>query len=201
MHSEKIKNRIYLNLFVILVIFGIWYLFISPQYSGSGNFYSPTKNIKTLLQTKKDMSGAVTIVKKYDQQLGQANGRYVDALNTLPIAELDKILPTTVDPVVIVYELTKIAALPESGLLLSAPKVSINDPSDKVKYGTLSVSFATQGSYEAIKTFLQNLENSKRIYNVTSLSFTAPQDSTVSQLYKYSITVETYYLNSMNKKN
>lgn len=201
MHSEKVKNRIYVNLFIILIIFGIWYLFISPQYSGSGNFYSPTKNIKTLLQTKKDMSGALTIVQKYDQQLGQATARYNEALSTLPIDKLDKILPTTVDPVVIVYELTEIAARPESGLLLGSPKVAISDPSSKVKYGTLSVTFSTQGSYEAIKTFLQNLENSERIYNVTSLSFSAPQDGTASQIYTYSITVETYYLNNIaNKK-
>jgi Tfp pilus assembly protein PilO len=198
MHSEKLKNKIYTNLLLILVIFGIFYLFIYPIYSGKGTIYKPEKSISEYLKEKKDMNEAISIVGDYDRKLAETNSAYVKALNTLPIDDLNKILPDKADPVMIVYELSKIAMSSGSNMMLSSPRFTDDgdsNNSDK-QYNTISVSFSLEGTYQNLKNFLKNLETSERIYNVTSLDFSSDQDDTSSSVNKYSVVVETYYLKS-----
>lgn len=196
MHSEKLKNKLYINFLLIVAIFGIVYLFIYPQYTGKGTIYHPETGISSLLKDKKDYSDAVSLAKTYDSKINNANQNYMDALNKLPIEKLNSILPTSIDPVYVVYELTKIAARPESGLVLSGPKFTDDgaNNSNNKKYNTLTVSFTLEGTYESVKAFLNNLENSQRIYTVTSLSFSSTADTRSTTPIKYNVTVETYYL-------
>jgi len=200
MHSEKLKNKIYTNLLLILVIFGIAYLFIYPLYSGNGAIYRPEKSISQYLKEKKDMNQSISIVGDYDRKIAETNTAYVKALNTLPIDDLNKILPDKADPVMVVYELSKIAMSSGSNMILSSPRFtddgdSDNSNSDK-QYNTISVGFSLEGTYQNLKNFLKDLETSERIYNVTSLDFSSEQDDTSSSANKYSVVVETYYLKS-----
>ncbi len=193
MHSDKVKNKFYYNLLLILVSFGIIYFFIYPMYSGTGQIYSPKKGIKDLLQEKNDLNNALDIVQDYDIKLGEANKSYSQALGALPLDELNKILPTSADPVLIAYEITKIAGRSGSNMLLSGLSVNEGQSSNK-KYNTMTINFSTEGSYDNLKNFLHDLETSQRIYNVSSLSFSSEKDSISSSVYKYSLTIETYYL-------
>lgn len=198
MHSEKVKNKFYYNLLLILVSFGIIYFFIYPMYTGSGQIYSPKKGIKALLQQKKDITSAVTVVAGYDNKLGAANQNYSSSIASLNLDDLNKILPTSADPVLIAYEITGIAK--RSGMLLEG--LSVRDgASDNKKYNVMNITFSTEGSFNSLKNLLHDLERSQRIYNVTSLSFSTDKDSTASSLYKYSISVETYYLATEETKN
>ena len=197
MHSEKLKNKIYINFLLIAAIFGIIYLFIYPQYTGTGSIYHPEKGISTLLQEKKDYQDAISLAETYNSKIRKANEDYGDALNKLPIDKLNSVLPSSIDPVYIVYELTKIAARPESGLILTSPKFTddgVGNANTNKKYNTMTISFGVEGTYDNIKAFLTNLENSERIYNVTNLSFTSSSETRSTSAMKYSVTVETYYL-------
>lgn len=201
MHSEKLKNKIYTNLFLILIIFGISYLFIYPLYSGKGSVYRPKKSISAYLKERKDLNNAISIVGDYERRLSETNSAYFNALNTLP-QDLEKILPTGADPVIIVYELTNIAKGPNSQMLLSAPRFtddgSYNGGDSNKKYNTISVNFNLEGTYEQLKSFLKDLEDSQRIYNVTGLDFTTAHSDIGSTVNKYALTVETYYLKVNN---
>lgn len=198
MQNQRIKNKIYINLLLVLVIGFIIYFLIYPQYSGNGTFYSPQKNISALLKSKTDSDSALLIASTYDTKLAKINNDYSDALKRLPVGDLDKILPSSLDPVIVIYQLTKIAALPGSNMLLEDPKFSDDgaggSQSSNKKYNTLSITFNLQGTYENIKFFLKNLENSDRIFNVTKLNFSSPQDAKSISILKYSISVDTYYL-------
>jgi hypothetical protein len=200
MQNQKIKNKIYLNLLLILFIGAICYFFIYPQYSGQGTFYSPEKNISTLLKNKTDYDSALSIANDYNNKIVKANTDYNNATQKLSISTLNKILPSSIDPVIIIYELTKIAALPGSGMLLTDPRfaddgasgANLSDPNKK--FNTLSVDFSMQGTYDSMKYFLKNLESSDRVFNVTKLDFSSAQDAKSTSILKYSMTVETYYL-------
>ncbi len=200
MQNQKIKNKIYLNLLLILIIGSIIYFFIFPQYSGRGTFYSPEKNISTLLQKKSDLDSAISTAKIYNNKISKANNDYKEALDKLPVETLNKVLPSSLDPVMIVYALTKISLLPGSNMLLSDPKLS-DDGADEAarsnsnkKYNIMTIDFNIQGTYDNLKYFLKNLENSDRIFNVTKLSFGSKDDTKANSILKYSVTVETYYL-------
>ncbi|MDQ1281981.1 MAG: hypothetical protein QG630_332 [Patescibacteria group bacterium] len=199
MQNQRIKNKIYINLLLILVIGFIIYFLIYPQYSGKGTFYSPQKNISSLLKSKTDSDSAILIANTYNTKLAKINNDYNNALERLPVDTLNKILPSALDPVIIIYELTKIAALPGSNMLLTDPKLSDDgaagsSQNTNKKYNTISVTFNVKGTYDSIKFFLKNLENSDRIFNVTKLNFSSAQDTKANSILSYSISVETYYL-------
>ncbi|MFO0743779.1 MAG: type 4a pilus biogenesis protein PilO [Candidatus Paceibacterota bacterium] len=196
MPNGKLKNKVYSNILILLIIIGIFYFVIYPQYSGSGIFYSPEKNISTLLDQNQGYDKAISIANDYNKKIANNNRQYVDALNSLSIDTLNKVLPTSADPVLVIYELSEIAKQPGSSMILLSPKFTDNggDKNSNKKYNTLSVSFTLEGTYNNMKSFLKNLENSNRIYNVTSLNFSSAQDTRATSALKYSVTVETYYL-------
>lgn len=195
MHNQKLKNKIYSNLFLILLIFGIIYFFIVPTYSGGGSVYAPKNSISSLLDQKRGINEAISIAEEYKQRLQTVNNDFLNAENTLPIDLLNTALPHEADPVLIVYELTKIAERPESNMALSSPSYSDTGSTDLSRpYSTITVNFQVEGTYTELKAFLKNLERSKRIYNVVSVVFLSDDSSVSSTINKYSISVETYYL-------
>ncbi len=68
-------------------------------------------------------------------------------------------------------------------------------------YGTITFQLSATGSYEALKTFLQGLEQNVRVFDVTALSIHPVATLTTSgatllgtqDLYTYSITATAYY--------
>lgn len=196
MYDNRLKNKIYANTLIILAIVAIVYFFIYPQYTGNGLIYSPEKSISTLLQEKDGYKQALNLAKDYEAKINKTNNDYTNSLNTLPVEKLNRVLPNSADPVLVVYELSKIAANPASGMLLRSPTFTDdgNNQQNTKRYNTLSVSFSVEGTYENLKAFLKNLEKSERIYNVTNISFSSSSDTRSTSYLKYSITVETYYI-------
>jgi Tfp pilus assembly protein PilO len=196
MPNGKLRNKVYSNIFILLVIIGIFYFIIYPQYTGSGVFYNTEKNISTLLEQSHGYDKAILIANDYNKKIASTNKAYSDKLSELSVETINKVLPTSADPVLVIYELSEIAKRPESNMLLVSPKFSDNssDKSANKKFNTLTVSFTVEGTYDSMKAFLKNLENSNRIYNVTALNFSSAQDTRATSALKYSVTVETYYL-------
>ena len=196
MRNQRIKNKIYTNLFLILISFAILYFFIYPQYTGKGTIYSPKKNISTLLRDKKDYTTALEVAALFNQRVIKNNRDYKEALDNLPIEKINKILPLESDPIITIYELLLIAERPESSMRLASPRYvdDGNVTNSNKKYNTLTVSFSTEGTYEQLKAFLKNLENSEKIFNITSLDFSSSRDTKSQSSLRYGMSVETYYL-------
>ncbi|MEA4910479.1 hypothetical protein SDC9_33228 [bioreactor metagenome] len=196
MPNKNLKNKIYVNFLLLVVSFAIFYFFIYALYTGSGTFYNPEKGISELLTDKKDYTAALAVADSYNQKVIKTNSDYAQALNTLPIDKLNNVLPASSDPILAIYELSRIAARPESNLHLTSPRyIDDGDVQGLNKnYNTIAISFSVEGTYGQIKSFLKNLENSEKIFNVTNLDFSSSRDSRPGSALNYTITVETYYL-------
>lgn len=196
MNNKNLKNKIYINFLLLVVIFAIFYFLIYALYTGSGTFYNPEKGISQLLTDKKDYTAALATADSYNKKVLKTNSEYNTALETLPIEKLNNILPASSDPILTVYELIRIAARPESNLHISNPTYSDSGEvgNGNKKYNTISVSFSVEGTYNQVKAFLKNLENSQKIFDVTSLSFSSSRDTKPGTALSFSITVDTYYL-------
>lgn len=197
MTNERIKNKIYANLLIVIAIFAVFYLFILPQYKGSGLIYNPDKNISSLTTQKKDYDTTLSLANNYLETLNKTNTSYTSALAGLPIDKLNKVLPASADPIIVIYELTKMAARPESDMKIKSPQISDNNKdgnNNANRFNTMAISFSVEGTYEQLKAFLKNLESSERIYNVTSLSFNSSRDTRQSSILSYNLSIETYYL-------
>lgn len=196
MQNEKIKNKIYLNILLGAATLAISYFFIYPQYTGEGTIYSPTNSISSLLKQKTDYESALTLASDYNDKIVKINSDYATALEKLPLDSLNKILPSSVDPVITIYQLSKIAALPGSDMILTAPRFSDDESGSNIdkKFNTLTINFNIEGTYDNLKFLLKNLENSDKVFNVTKLNFASSADTKSVSILKYSITVETYYL-------
>lgn len=195
MPNKKLKNKIYVNFLLLVAAFGIFYFIIYALYTGNGTFFTPKRSISQLLTDKKDYTAALAVADSYNQKVVRTNTDYMQALNTLPIDKLNNLLPNTSDPILAIYELSRIAERPESNLRLTAPRYIDDGESNTNKnFNTISISFTIEGTYGQLKSFLKNLENSEKIFNITNLDFTSSRDTRAGTSLKYNITVETYYL-------
>ncbi len=98
-----------------------------------------------------------------------------------------------------------------SGIILSTISVDRTDQSEKTntrqagvldkKYKTTRANFSGTSSYGAFALFLDDLEKSLGLINITSLSFTPIKEASVGEkkdtspiLYQYTVDIETYSL-------
>jgi len=114
------------------------------------------------------------------------------------IEALNKLLPDgTPDNVQLIIDVNNIALKYGPSMALRNIKVRTDDgttggkigPNNK-KFGTVIMNFSVTGPYASLKGFLNDLELSLRLIDVTGLSFaSADKDS-----YEYNFEVKTYWL-------
>ncbi len=177
-----------LNLLLIVFSFTLYYLVISPLYSGIGAIWQPEKSIAALK----------TLNAQYDQTLSQAEGllKQADQLrkeyNALDASSKEKMLrmvPESVDPIRLLSEVDRIAA--ESGIGLAS--VSYADIPQATKFaGAYQLSMSVKTSYPKFKEFMRNYENSLRLFTLQSVNFSAPEKE--GDLITFQVRLLTYYL-------
>jgi len=115
------------------------------------------------------------------------------------VDKLTKMLPDGVENVGLVIDIDDIAN--KYGMTIRDTQV--NDISarvnsggavgpDATKYGTISLSFSVTASYENFIAFLQDLEASERLVDVTNMSFSSSGAKT--DQYDFNVTIQTYWL-------
>lgn len=125
--------------------------------------------------------------------------RSYNAIPASDIERLNKFLPSTVDNVRLLLDVTSIAR--KRGILVSNISIeggqseqgetsarSVLD--QRQDYGTITVSFDFEADYVTFVQFLRDLELSLRLVDVTSLSVSGTDE----RLYQYGITLQTYWL-------
>lgn len=113
------------------------------------------------------------------------------------VDKLAKMLPDGVENVGLVINIDDIAG--KYGLKIRNTKVtdvsargtSAAIGPDSTKYGAISLTFSVSSSYENFLAFLQDLEASQRLVDVTNLSFSS--SNKVNQ-YDFNVTIQTYWL-------
>ena len=144
------------------------------------------------------------------QQLKQSLLSRYNAFNPADLDRLHKLLPDHVDNVRLVLDLDNLAA--RNGMALQ--NVVISNPSSegsqpgaisaigaaRQTYDSLTLKFATAGTYQNFSAFLQELEMSLRIVDLVSLSLERDSGSPAQGIsegepvYRYDITIRTYWL-------
>jgi Tfp pilus assembly protein PilO len=138
------------------------------------------------------------------QQIKQSLLSRYNAFNPSDLERLQKLLPDHVDNVRLVLDLDNLAGqhgMALQNVVISNPASATQDAgaigniaAGRALYDSLTLKFATRGSYQTFTTFLQDLETSLRIVDLVSLAL--HPDGTVGgePAYRFDITIRTYWL-------
>ncbi len=169
----------------------------------------------------KEANGLKEVRADYQAKLEQANEfrqKYENlalayqSFSEADVIRLSRLVPDTVDTVRLVMDVSDIAA--KQGLLIKNIKISeptkigvpVAAPSAEgltpgaIRIGTnqdfnsIDLSFSVTGSYERFVAFLQDLEKSLRILDVTEIKFATPTNSVKGNSYDFGIGLRAYWL-------
>jgi Tfp pilus assembly protein PilO len=186
-----------LSIFLILTAIGIYFGVTSPtwgkaqQLSSEIDSYNEALKISKELQSKN--AALVSKVNSFDQE---------------SMARLGKLLPDNADNVRLIIDVQNIAS--EVGLNIrdiivndersqtqSAPTAQQAVPQDTMednnqsKYSSVSLTFSVTSSYENFNLFLNRLEKSLRLVDITALNVRTTESPSV---YTFNITLRSYWL-------
>lgn len=178
-----------INILLIVSSVALYYLIISPLWSGVGSVWKPERGGVTTLkvqssQYKEAMDRAESIFKQ-GEDLKAEYGLITEA-------EKQKMLimvPVKIEKIHLLSEITNIAN--ESGLALSNLSASEINSVDKLR-GSYNISFGTKTTYGTFKKFMRNYENSLRLFTIDSVKFSIPDKD--EDFIDFKVTLKTYYL-------
>ena len=171
---------------------GIFFLYTQPRFDSIRATATEVGQYDEALQKAAEL-----------QALKQSLLSRYNAFNPADVERLQKLLPDHVDNVRLVLDLDNLAA--RHGLALQ--NVVISDSAggkentgavaavgeNLQKYDSLTLKFATQGTYPNFKAFLEDMETSLRVVDLVELRL-ARESSQTELLYRYDITIKTYWL-------
>ena len=174
-----------LPIILIAVAIGLFYLYISPQYT----------NI-TALQTERDdydeiLSKSIEL-RQIRAELAEKTSRFSEA----ELAKLDKMIPLSMDLVRLVLEIDNLAlkhAIIIRDLESSSDDGTKNDEKGeaiRAGYKTLNLSFRFTTDYSNLNGFLKEIESSLRILDLVKISLNTNKER--PSLQDYEMTINTY---------
>lgn len=182
----------------LLVAFGLFFWYVKPTY---------TMNIQTLRTEIASQKITVATMKKYSQQekLLEQKQKSISPSN---ISRLLKILPTKNNTAHFLLNINSLAL--RSGFIISTFNIKNTEDnaqqdniinSKQKLYKTFVLSISGVGTYGSFRQFLDGLERSLRLIDITALSIKANTQITVVgnnqqkiNLYNYSLKLQIYRL-------
>lgn len=177
--------RLLLPTILIILSGGAFFGFIDPAYQRVQDLQKDERLFEEALNNSKELQAV------RDNLISQYNS--FPASN---IDRLEKMVPDHVDNVRLVRDLDGIAAkygmelnsvVVETGQRQSA---SIADANETQRHDSVRIRFNVTAPYNIFLQFLDDIERSLRIADVTSVTFSADE----RDLYEYSVTIRTYWL-------
>lgn len=176
--------RLLLPLVLIGASIGIFVMYTNPTY----------QNIQQLSAQSSAYDDALNKA----QELRSVRDQLLTKSNNFSPSDLDKlqqVLPDNVDNIRLIININNIAA--RHGLSLSNVDLGniggkTTTPSDNGSIGSVDISFSvTTSNYDTFLAFVQDLEHSLRLIDITKLAFSAPSGTTA---VTYAMSVRTYWL-------
>lgn len=182
---------------IILIItsIGIFTMFTNKTYQEI-----KTQKV-TISKVEEDLKKSEEVLKRREDLQTQYNKFTVKDLDNLK-----KLLPDHVDNIQLILDINGIAAeknldinninisnvgnAKTTGQQAAEANANPSGPAGK-PYDSILVSFGVKTSYENFIEFMNELQKSLRIVDMTSLSFKAAE---VGSVYDYSVTLRTYWL-------
>jgi hypothetical protein len=141
---------------------------------------------------------------KKAKQLSDIRNRLTQKYDQIPKEDLDRIkkmLPDSVENIGLIIELNNIAN--SKGIELLNPSITggtgpagttgnTGAGSDSKKYGSIGMTFSVNTTYDRFLDLLQELENTLRLVDITSINFAAPEAKDGPTTF--SVNLQTYWL-------
>ncbi len=171
------------NTLLIISSIVLYFYVVKPLYTGvASGLWVPEQSVQSLLDSKKQYDATIVgvdaIIRQGKTTLTQYNTFDDATKNTMMI-----MVPTSIDEVKLLSELTKIAN--DSGF-------AIEDLSVKDKTGEYTVTFVIKTTYPNFKRFIANYEKSMRLLTLKSASFIPSKDE--RDIIKFNVELTTYYM-------
>ena len=172
-----------LNILLLICSAVLYYLFITPLYSGvSSGVWSPgEKSVKALIKQK---SGYETTLLEADKVVSQAKilQKKYENYDEETKRKIMLMVPESVDSILL-DELTRIVS--DSG---PVEGITIRNKGE----GEYIVSFSVITTYTQFKTFITYWEKSMRLFSLQSVTFSPGKND--EALIKFNVEFSTYYM-------
>jgi Tfp pilus assembly protein PilO len=180
---------------LILASVGLFFVYTNPSYVAVADLRAQQSSYNEALGNAKQLQAIRdTLVAKY---------------NALPqdfLDRLTKLMPDNVDNIKLILEINKVAG--QYGMQIKNIKYDVAKPAPVAgqfvaqapatphkDYGEFNLEFSVEGPYGSFVQFTQSLEQSLRIVDVQSVSFSSSDASPGSKgTYKYDFKIKTYWL-------
>ncbi len=188
-------TRIFLPILFLIASIGSFVFFTNPTYQEAKNNNASLARITDAL--------------KKANQLRDIRDKLAIERNNISDVDLNRItkmVPDSVENIGLIIELNNIAR--DKGMELLNPSIGgggttaaptagsgsggVDIGPDNKKFGSLKMSFSVNTTYEKFIDFVQTLERSLRLVDVTSITFAAPDAKTGRS--NFSVTIQTYWL-------
>lgn len=180
--------RLISSIIFIILSLVIFFGFTNVKYGQTQDVRTAVERYDVALQKAADLAALRDALKeKYN------------AFSQTDIGRLNTLLPNTIDTVRLIIDINGIARRHDLTVLnivvngaadTSSQKTAIG-PQDS-PYGTITVSFNVQTTYDRFKSFLGELENSLRLIDVDSISLGEANPITGATMY--TVRAKTYWL-------
>lgn len=177
-----------LNILLALASFVLYYVLISPLWTGTGSVWSPEKGVQALRASESNYRDTVNQAQNLFTQGKQLQSQY-EAIDEEAKAKMSVMIPQKIDQVGLLSEVDAIAN--KSGIALTNVTAVEGTSLDKDR-GAYDVTFTVKTSYSKFKDFMRNYETSLRLFTLQSVSFVAPEKP--DDLITFKVILRTYYL-------
>lgn len=186
--------RFIFNTILLGASVGLFFMFIKPNYSDNDTSVVALKKERETIARTFD---SLKELEEKQQELSAKQNQFA-ARSDGAALKLDRMLPTQINPVLLIMELNTIAA--DYGMTIKnvkfESKASQNTPANQPAvyeipkdYQPYNLSFSVDGSYSNFVNFIRSLESNLRTTDVLAVTLTANERS---DIYQYSVKITTY---------
>jgi len=171
---------------LIIVSIVLFFVYIDPVYT----------EIKSIKEEKALYDEALNKSKELRQIRDSLLTKY-NSFSEENLSRLKKMIPDSVDNVRLIMDIDSIAS--SHGITISAVNVGVGNGSDSrigsdtgENYDFVTLDLSVLASYDDFIAFIGDLKDSLRLVDIPSISFVVP--TPYLDIYKYNLTIKTYWL-------
>lgn len=177
-----------LNILLAALSFVLYYVVISPLWTGTGSVWSPENGVAALRASEMNYQDTVNQAQNLFNQGKELRSQY-EAVDADAKAKMNVMVPAKIDQIGLLSEVDAIAS--QSGIALSNVTAIEGVSADKDR-GVYDIGFTVNTNYGKFKDFMRNYETSLRLFTLQSVTFDAPDKP--DDLIKFKVVLRTYYL-------
>jgi len=184
-----------LPIIIFLLSIGMFFGYVNPNYKGGSGYieddystYGVTQLRDEFAKYGESLTSSQKVLVKEKSLVDKRNSISVDDMNRLA-----KLLPDNIDNLKLILEISDIAAqrnLSIKNLSVGTTIKKTDTISDSTPYGTVSLSFGVNATYDSFLNLLRDFEDNLRIIDVSDVSFSSSENG----FYDFNFTINTYWL-------